>query len=478
MAQRYDEYLLLGYIEDDLSPEDRARFESLMEQDDEFRRLVAQIQADRDLLRALPDESVPSDLMDQINLRIERSMLLDAPVPELNPVGPARGFRIGRWVAYTGLAAMILLSTTFVVHTLVDRNLYDDTLVHDNPAAGRRQLAAADHKSGSQFAAAEADTVERLPASPDTPGRLEGKAEEQAFTDALSSRLDQPEALGGLSREQRLAIAKSKEQQGSTKLRLSDVEAPAVSQPPVETFARLSESASEANTEAEPPGQLARKVLQRLKKADVSLADEAATAIAPQPETPVAAEPTTQPTPPPPVLQVIVQTPTPEAAQDALLAWALEHRARIVSVGQKDTAFAGAKENPSDPASSPAGPTENVVAEHQITLMMPAGHLSKLIASLNQPLLQTAALAPPAPMWEGVLTPAPAQEYAPDNHEPADQTRNTPAPATPMLKTTAELDWGQLLWPYLPLQPTLPIYPPQTELELTVRIQKHVPPTP
>ena len=125
MANPYDEQLFLGYVEGDLAPPEKARFEKMMAEDKKLSSLVAQMLDDRRRLRRMPRDNPPADLMDQATGRLERNMLLDAPPPELNPVTPPQWFRNTRVLAYTGLAAMVLISTAVVMRTLVDRKLYD-----------------------------------------------------------------------------------------------------------------------------------------------------------------------------------------------------------------------------------------------------------------------------------------------------------------------------------------------------------------
>ncbi len=120
MPDPYDENMLLGYIEGELSPDEAARVEQLMREDARLRHLIAELVRDRRHLRQMPDESAPPELMQRIQQQLERDMLLAAPPPEVHHRSrTARRFRIGRLAAYSGLAAMILFSAGIMIHTLV-----------------------------------------------------------------------------------------------------------------------------------------------------------------------------------------------------------------------------------------------------------------------------------------------------------------------------------------------------------------------
>jgi len=77
MLDRYDENLILGYIENELDAADRARFEAMLEQDEPLALLIDQLIADRALLRGLPAKEAPAILMEQVQCELERQMLVD-----------------------------------------------------------------------------------------------------------------------------------------------------------------------------------------------------------------------------------------------------------------------------------------------------------------------------------------------------------------------------------------------------------------
>lgn len=119
---KYDEEMFLEYVEGELPIDRRIAFEKLMLEDPRLRNLVAQMVLDRHRLRTMPDEQPPEGLMDVVNERLERAMLLGG-APESYPiharVAARSRFRWGRLVALSGVAAMFLAVAGVFVITLV-----------------------------------------------------------------------------------------------------------------------------------------------------------------------------------------------------------------------------------------------------------------------------------------------------------------------------------------------------------------------
>ncbi len=137
MVDRWDERQCLGYLEGDLTPDEMARFEQRMSLDRKLRELIKAMQADRAGLRALPDEQPPTSVMDAVNGRLERVMLLEDSPSELAEAATARRVHRGRLLAYAGLAAMVLLSTGLIIYTLTDGRLQEQLVMtseQDSPA--------------------------------------------------------------------------------------------------------------------------------------------------------------------------------------------------------------------------------------------------------------------------------------------------------------------------------------------------------
>ncbi|MAE63960.1 MAG: hypothetical protein CMJ18_06770 [Phycisphaeraceae bacterium] len=109
MAERYDEQLILGFLEDDLEPEQHLRFQQMLVEDARLRNLVAQLTQDRSLLRQLQREPPPADLMEPVNQLLERQMLLSFDDAAREANGAAAVLRSQRLFKYGALAAVLLI---------------------------------------------------------------------------------------------------------------------------------------------------------------------------------------------------------------------------------------------------------------------------------------------------------------------------------------------------------------------------------
>ncbi len=123
MLDQLDERLFLGYVEGDLSLKDRRAFEQQMADDPRLKQLVSQIIADRQLLRESPRAAVPEQVLDVVEQRLERQMLLgDGGFDDglgsysLKAAGAGSGSRasrragsVARVAAYGAIAAMLVL---------------------------------------------------------------------------------------------------------------------------------------------------------------------------------------------------------------------------------------------------------------------------------------------------------------------------------------------------------------------------------
>ncbi|MCE9591224.1 MAG: hypothetical protein K8S99_11945 [Planctomycetes bacterium] len=117
MIDRYDEEEVLGFIEGELTHEQKVEFEKKLVDDPRLRNLVAHLVLDRHRLRHLPDEQAPPVVMDAVNQAVERHMLLGS-TPGEPPAAQAIRLRFTRWAAYGGIAAMIAVVATIVFQTL------------------------------------------------------------------------------------------------------------------------------------------------------------------------------------------------------------------------------------------------------------------------------------------------------------------------------------------------------------------------
>jgi hypothetical protein len=128
MNQRYDQDNILGYVEGDLSDDQRAAFEAMLEDDHELRQLVSQMKLDRQALRSLGKQSAPVGLLDQVIQSHERAALLGDPAaPEPLALSvPVNRWKFRRVLAYGSVAAVLLLSFGLVVQTLIPPGFFSN----------------------------------------------------------------------------------------------------------------------------------------------------------------------------------------------------------------------------------------------------------------------------------------------------------------------------------------------------------------
>lgn len=132
MLDRYDQDLLLDYLEGELDAGRRVQLDAMLAEDPELAALLHEMARDRDALRSLAQAEAPSDLVHDVTNTLERRMLLDDAVDETAPIPlsrgralagePTRSISWGRVVGLTGLAASVALAAGILVIT------FDDTL--------------------------------------------------------------------------------------------------------------------------------------------------------------------------------------------------------------------------------------------------------------------------------------------------------------------------------------------------------------
>ncbi|MBX2852099.1 MAG: hypothetical protein KTR15_10175 [Phycisphaeraceae bacterium] len=130
MLDRYDQDLLLDYLEGELDADRRAQLDAMLAEDPQLAALLEEMGRDRAALRSLPHAEAPGDLVHDVTQTLERRMLLDEPVDDTTPIPisramagePTRSISWGRVVGLTGLAASVALAAGILVITL------DDTL--------------------------------------------------------------------------------------------------------------------------------------------------------------------------------------------------------------------------------------------------------------------------------------------------------------------------------------------------------------
>lgn len=132
MAERRKqlEEQLSAYLDDELSPRQRAKLEAILAKDADARALLSELQALRSALKSLPRARAADDLVANVQARMERRALLgdETSRPAEKPVGMSAG---GRWVA---AAAIVLMTGVAGYVTWIIRS-------PDHPASPHPQFA-------------------------------------------------------------------------------------------------------------------------------------------------------------------------------------------------------------------------------------------------------------------------------------------------------------------------------------------------
>lgn len=118
MTRQIDENLLLGYIEDELTPEETARVRAAIAADPEVAEHVEQMREHRAMLCDDPEPAVPADLLSGIEARLARPLLIDSASDGADraallgqPGAPPRPHRPARRrLAPLAVAAMLLFA--------------------------------------------------------------------------------------------------------------------------------------------------------------------------------------------------------------------------------------------------------------------------------------------------------------------------------------------------------------------------------
>ncbi len=122
MDNTYDEALLLAYVEDELSSQQRQRIEQILADDPRLRHLLDEMRKDRQALRSLSQPDSPPWLLDQVNENLERAMLLGEATGEIKAAVHHRKNRLRQLTLIGSLAAMLLIASIIVIRPL----LYND----------------------------------------------------------------------------------------------------------------------------------------------------------------------------------------------------------------------------------------------------------------------------------------------------------------------------------------------------------------
>jgi hypothetical protein len=118
MASKYDEMMLLAYIEDELDASGRAVVEEWMSRDAHLGRLVRAMMADRNMLRDAVDPMPPQWVMEEVDRQLERAMLVDSVPMDTQAVVVRQQWVVRRVTAIAAIAAMVLIVVGVVTSSL------------------------------------------------------------------------------------------------------------------------------------------------------------------------------------------------------------------------------------------------------------------------------------------------------------------------------------------------------------------------
>jgi hypothetical protein len=167
-TDNYDDNLILGYIEDELTADQKAAFERTLAADPRLASLVASMKQDHQMLCDLDQVTAPMELGDYVSSQLERQMLL-CPLPQRRKHNPAvrstpqarSNARTMRIFAYGSLAAMFM-----VVVGLMYNHIGTQSLIQ------RTEQLAFGTKSHEDSPTVAMDTREIMGTQPDSIDRL------------------------------------------------------------------------------------------------------------------------------------------------------------------------------------------------------------------------------------------------------------------------------------------------------------------
>ena len=189
MTDRYDQDLLLDYLEGDLDPAARAQVDQMLASDPALSSLMQSLAEDRTQLRAMPAEQAPGNLNFDLVQGLERRMLLDAPQvePAAGPIPiarghdmapPVNGWRWGRIVGLTGMAAAIAMAAGLVIWFDQINPLSQTAFKMSAPAQESAGVQAPTDQAAESLAAGETGNelsnlqLDTTPAAPGTTGNI------------------------------------------------------------------------------------------------------------------------------------------------------------------------------------------------------------------------------------------------------------------------------------------------------------------
>ena len=180
----YDDNLILGYVEDELTTEEKAAFQEALNTDPRLASLVKSMMQDRQMLMALDQVTAPMELGDYVSSQLERQMLL-GPLPQRRKATPTNHStpqsrshsRMMRIWSYGSLAAMFLIVVGLMYHHIGRQSLIERTenLSFDNNASQGSTVVMKQEKPRN-------NTIDNLLKLPPAPVRNEQTTSAKALT--------------------------------------------------------------------------------------------------------------------------------------------------------------------------------------------------------------------------------------------------------------------------------------------------------
>ncbi len=170
-TDNYDDNLILGYIEDELTADQKAAFEQTLAADPRLASLVKSMKQDRDMLSDLDQVTAPMELGDYVSAQLERQMLL-GPLPQRRKPNPAvrstpqarSHARTMRIFAYGSLAAMFMVIIGLMVNHTGTQSLIHRTeqMAFESQISKQQPAVAMDMNQADR----QPDAIDRLLAEP------------------------------------------------------------------------------------------------------------------------------------------------------------------------------------------------------------------------------------------------------------------------------------------------------------------------
>src|SRR3982750_4298631 len=114
MARTEDiEAKLAAYVDGELDEAGRAEIEKHLAGNPQHAQLIAELTQQRELMRALPRETAPADVSEQINAQLERAVLLGDDAGD--DAGVAGSIQMSHWPQIRAIAAVLVLTTGLAI---------------------------------------------------------------------------------------------------------------------------------------------------------------------------------------------------------------------------------------------------------------------------------------------------------------------------------------------------------------------------